>query len=426
MITPRSFPWFFSTIAISTLACVVLGFTPGSVAADEASGVEGLSLDAAVALAQAQNASVRAARVRLAAAQQARRGAAAPAANPALSIGGGPRFMGTGPEADVGVILEIPIDVGGTARRRVGATSAQLDAARAELRWAELHVGTLAEVLFAEAIAGDARVALGEDRVALLQEMERVARRRHELGEVSLLEPNFAALERVEAQATLLSTRRMRGVAYRELAALLALPESDSLTLTAGPVPRWPAGTPSTLDELMRGAEPRADLLAAQEAARGAHAGLRVAQAMGAPSLAASAGWRREGVDANLVELGVRFELPFQRNQLGVASAEGAVGLSEIRVDVAGLAVPRELAAALEGWDAASERYRLTTGETLPLAQQNLALVLRAYEAGKEALLAVLLIQRQALAARSSAIDAELGLHRSAAALERAVGQEIF
>jgi len=421
MTSVRGLPCPLSTIAISTLLVVALG--AGTVLADPATE-EGKSLRSVVELAMRANPEVRRARVEVEAAELARRGASAPTSNPAISVEGGPRFGADGPQADIGVSLEIPFDLGGTSRRRRVAGVADLDAARARLAGVELQVATRARVLFAEAVAADARLRLAEDAVALAEEMERVARRRHELGEVSILEPNFAGLERADAQGALLDARVERSQAYRALRALLALPVDAPLSLTPGPEPTESA--PLTLQGLLAQASEHPELAAADHASRTAAADLAVSRGDGAPGLSASAGWSREGDEANLVTGGLRIELPLQRNQLGVAEARRAAGVAEIDAEAAGLAVPRDLAAALDGWVAAAARFTLATTDALPLAEQNLELVLRAYEAGKEELLAVLLLQRQALAARGAAIDAELELHRAAAALERAVGQEVF
>ena len=415
----RRLALLLSTILLSTFSGVSLSAAQGSLAAP-------LSLDDAVERALDRNPDVLRARAEVEAAELARRGAGAPSANPALTVEGGPRIGTSGPQADVGVSLEIPFDLGATSRRRRAATSDDLDASRSRLAWTELTVATTTRELIAAALAADGRVALAEGAFALAVEMERVARRRHELGEVSILEPNFAGLERTDAQAALLSARLDRSRAYRSLGALLAIPEGDSLVLADVAVPAWPDSLPSALPHWTERVADRPDLAAARAAARAADADLAVARGNGAPGLSATAGWAREGDEANLVTGGLRFELPLQRNQLGVAGAQGDAAVAAIDLDTASLAVPRELASALDAWEAAAARYALATGDALPLAEQSLSLVLRAYGAGKEELLAVLLMQRQALTARRAAIDAELALHRAAAALERAVGLEVF
>lgn len=410
-----------STIAASTLLCV-----PAPRAAEaSAPQVGSLTLDAAVQSALEQNPDVRRARVAVDSAEAARRGAGAPRSNPAIALEGGPRFGPTGPQADVGVSIEVPLDLGSTGRRRRVAATAGLDAARARLAATELEVATSVRIAFARAIAADGRVQLAADAVVIAEEMERVARRRHELGEVSVLEPNFAALERAAVQRDLLDARVELARAHRTLRALLALPVEAPLALATPPRPAWTEeGSPSTAWAELTDAHP--DLVAARDAARTAKANLSAARGAGAPGVSASAGWSREGDEANLVIGGLRFELPVQRNQLAVAQAQGAAGLAHIDAETTALGVPRDLAAALESWEAAEARYALAATDGLPLAEQNLGLVMRAYEAGKEELLGVLLLQRQALDARRAAIDAEFELHRAAAALERAVGKEVF
>ena len=407
-----------STIAISTLP----GVSPaGDLPAHQAA----LTLEAAVDLALDSNPDVRRARVAVQSAELALRGAGAPSANPAITVEGGPRFGAGGPEADVGVGIEVPFDLGATSRRRRTAASADLEAARARLAATEREVATSVRISFAEAVAAVGRVRVAADAVALDEEMERIARRRHELGEVSILEPNFAALERADAQRALLDARVERARAYRALRGLLALPAGTPIALPPPPPPVWPDGGPSE-SVLLEQAADHPELVAAREVARTAEADLEAARGAGAPGLSASGGWSREGDEANLVIGGLRFELPLQRNQLGVAEATGIAGTAGIDAEAAALAFPQDLAVALDAWEVAVARHALAATDALPLAEQNLDLVMRAYEAGKEELLAVLLLQRQALDARRAAIDAELELHRAAAALERAAGQEVF
>jgi|GEM_PF-5390241 len=424
MCTRRFFVKLLITILISTSWSVL----PAHAQGEEPTGSldEPLTLSSVTSLALAQNPAVRRARVEIEAADLARRGAGAPTANPALTFEGGPRFGPNGPQADVGISLEIPFDLGGTSRRLRASSSAALDAAQARLQWVELGVSTATRVLFAEAVAAGGRTVVAQEAVALAEELERVARRRHELGEVSILEPNFAGLERTQAQGGLLSARLDEARAYRALAGFLALPADATLTLVPPLPPSWKGELPPTVQHLAAQAARRPDLASATAQARAADANIEVARGRGAPGLSVAGGWAREGDEANLVTGAVRFELPVQRNQLAVAGARGAAGVATIDAEIASMTVSRELTAAVDGWETAVARYALATEQALPLAEENLRLVLRAYSAGKEELLAVLLMQRQALGARQSAITAQLDLHRAAAALERAIAQEVF
>lgn len=387
---------------------------------------DALSLDGAIELALTRNPAVRRARVAVEAAEQLRRGAGAPRANPAITVEGGPRFTVAGPQADIGVSIEVPFDLGATSRRRRSAASAGVEAARAQLEAAELAARTTVRIRFAELVAAAGRSALAEDAVALAEEMERVARRRHELGEVSILEPNFAGLERADAQGALFEARTDHARAQRSLRALLGLPGERPLVLAPSSLPVASESGFPAIAGLQEHAAQHPARVAADQESRAAKAALEAARGAGAPGLSASGGWSREGDEANLATGGVTFEIPVQRNQIGVAQASGSAQLAIIDAEASELAVGQDLAAALEVWQASLQRHSVATLDALPLAEQNLGLVLRAYEAGKEELLAVLLLQRQALDARRAAIDAELQLHRAAAALERAAGSEVF
>jgi len=342
-------------------------------------------------------------------------------------MGAGARLTPDGAAADVGVSVQIPLDLGGTARHRRDREAAGVAEARAQLRWAELRVTTATRIAFAEAVAAELRLGLAEEAVALGLEIEQAARRRYELGEVSILQPNSAALDRAAAEARRSTARGELAETVQGLQALLGLPAGDEPPLVRSEIPAWPTALTADDDALAeRALAGRGDLAAAQERERAAAAEVRAARAAGVPALSVGGGWEREGAEADIVGGGVVFEIPVQRNQIEVARAEGGSQRASLEASTTELQVGREVKATLASWRTAEERHRVTSGEALMLAEANLRLVVRAYEAGEEDLLAVLMMQRQALAARETAIDAELGVHRACAELEQALGELVF
>ena len=386
-----------------------------------------LTMADAVVRAREANPAVRAARIDVDAADDARRGAGAPVQNPEVSVGAGARLTPAGPQADVEVLLQVPLDVGGAARHRRARESAGLEAARARLVAAELEAAVAARLAFAEAKAAESRLALADEAVVLALGIEAAARRRQELGEVSILEPNSAGLDRSSAEARRATARGELHAAQQRLREVLGMPGGQPLVLVPEPPPAWPAGL-SIDGEALAGeaVARRSDLLAAREAEDAAAAGLRAARAEGAPGISVGGGWEREGDEADIVGGGVSFEIPLQRNQIGVARAGRTAGRAELETAVLAQQIERDVRAALAAWLAADERHRATSGEALGLAETNLRLVLRAYETGEEDLLVVQMMQRQALAARGAAIEAHLALQRASARLEWALGREVF
>jgi len=413
-----------TAIAFIPLFAALLSLAHG---AEPPPGSSTLTMADAVQLAREANPAVRAARIDVDAAEAARRGAGAPVQNPEVSLGAGARITEGGPQADVAVRFEVPLDVGGAARQRRSREAAGLEAARARLAATELEAAVAARLAFAEATAAESRLALADEAVSLAVGIEDAARRRHELGEVSILEPNSAGLDRSSAEAARATRRGELDVAQQRLREVLGMPGGQLLVLVAEPPAAWPGGLARDGEALARDAlARRTDLVAAREAEDAAAAGLRVARAEGAPGVSVGAGWEREGDEANIVGGGVSFEIPVQRNQIGVARAGRAADRAGLRTDVLAQQIERDVRAALAAWLAADERYRATSGEALALAETNLHLVLRAYETGEEDLLVVQMMQRQALAARRAAIEAELALRRASALLEGALGEEVL
>ena len=341
-----------------------------ALAAEPAADALTLTMADAVARARESNPAVRAARVDLEAAEAARRGAGAPVQNPEVSVGVGARLTPAGPQADVEVMLEVPLDLGGTARHRRSREAAGLEAARARLAAVELEAAVAARLAFAEAVAAESRLTLAGEAVALAAGIEDAARRRHELGEVSVLEPNSAGLERSSAEAARATARGGLDVAQQRLREVLGLPGRQPLVLVVEPPAAWPAGLSPDGDALaLQAMARRSDLLAAREAEAAAAAGLRAARAEGAPGISIGGGWEREGDEANIVGGGVSFEIPLQRNQVEVARAGGTARRAELDGDVLAQQIERDVRAALAAWLAADERHRATSGEALGLAE---------------------------------------------------------
>ncbi len=416
------------TTAISTCLATVLAVLPVR-AADpppQSPDRSSLSLESAIERALAAHPQVLRAEANARAARAAQAGAAAPTSNPTLGVEAGPRIGGTGIEADVGVGLEVPLDLGGTPRHLRRSADAAVRAVDAERRLARLQVVVGVRRAYAEAVAAGRRVELTQQALGVAQQTERVAGRRHELGEVGILEPNSASLQRIAAALALVDAGNAHAGAVAELRTWLAWDSSVPLTLETE-VGRPESDREFDTSKLVASAmNARPEVVAAEARSLEAEATLRAARGAGAPGLSLVANWAREGNEANVVTGGFTLELPVQRNQLAVAQAGGGAANAAIDAEALRADVSRQVARTLTRWQLAVERYELAVEAATPLAHENLRLLQRAYETGKEDLLAVLLMQTQALTAQATAIDATVELHRAAAALELAAGEELF
>ncbi len=383
-------------------------------------------MQAAIDRALVANPAVLRADADLDASRRASAGAGAPTANPSLGFEAGPRIGGGSIGLDVGVGLEVPLDLGGTpAHLRRGAQAA-LRATDADGRLARLQVVVGVRRAYAEAKAADQRLGLARESLAVAGETERVARRRHELGEVGVLEPNSAALQRLDIELAVLDAENQHAVAFAELRRWLAWDAFTPLVLSDDLVAPTLSDTLDSEALVAVALETRPELAAADARRAAAGATLRATRAAGAPGVSLLANWAREGDEANIVTGGLTFELPVQRNQLAVAEATGAAANASIDADALRVEIALQVDQATTRWSRAVVRHRLSADEALPLATESLRLLQRAYESGKEDLIAVLLMQTQALQARATAIDAIVELHRAAAALELAAGEELF
>ena len=385
-----------------------------------------LTLQEAIDRALAANPSMLRADANRDAARRSRAGAGAPTSNPSFGFEAGPRIGGGTIGLDVGVGLQVPLDVGGTPLHLRRSAEAAVQATDAEARLARLQVVVGVRRAYAEAKAADQRLNLARESLEVAGETERVARRRHELGEVALLEPNSAELQRLDIELAVLDADSRQVAAFIELRRWLAWDALTPLVLADELASPTLTGGRDREALITAALEARPEVDAADARRKQAEANLRANRGAGAPGVSLTANWTREGAEANVVTGGLTFELPVQRNQLAVAQATGAASRAAIEADAIRLTVSREAAQAAARWSRATARHEFAVDRALPLAAENLRLLQRAYESGKEDLIAVLLMQNQALQARAKAIDAMVELHRAAAALELATGEELF
>jgi cobalt-zinc-cadmium efflux system outer membrane protein len=335
--------------------------------------------------------------------------------NPRLEAALGPR-IGPTTTVDVDVGVEIPFERGGKRDRRVAVARAGILREKHAVEDARRQAIALAVGAYYRVLQGDERLRLAEERKALAEELFRVARERHQDGDVPLFDVNLARAELSRAESSIASEGGRVARARAVLAASLGLPSGGDLRVEGDLKDRSffdtiPSGTP--LDK-------RPDLLVTLAEVDASRAGIALAEAQAKPDIAFRVGYRHEEGD-DIVQAGVSIPLPFFNPGKGlIQEAMARSDRARIDAEARKAAVSSEIEGARRGYAAAAESVRLLEKDGLPRQRENEVLARESYRAGKINLATLLLVRRDALETRREYLErlleaAEAGVELAAA-----------
>ncbi len=373
-----------------------------------------LTLDRALVLARERAPAVLAARLQIEEARGHLSGARAwLAENPTLSGGLG-RRLGVGPARPLEAQVELsqPVELGGRRAARIEAADAGVAAAAAgsegTLRETEAQV---ARAFFRALFAAErARLAAATQETAA--HSARALERRHQVGDVPILEVNLARTALARASAEVRGARALELAALGDLEVLLGLEPGASVAVSG----RLEDQRRYDLPRLLERSGQRSDTRALLAEARAARAQASLARAERWPRLGLGGSFEREdGEDLVLGTLSL--ELPvFQRGQGLRAAAEARARRLAGQAEATRRAAEAAVRVAFE-----VHQQRLAAAralqEVLPLVADNEALASRSLEAGQLSLADWLVVRREALETRREylerlleAADAGVGL----------------
>jgi cobalt-zinc-cadmium efflux system outer membrane protein len=394
--------------------CVVVLCTALAGGLREDASAEGLTLEEAMARARERSVEVLAARRRLAEAEARMLARPSLRDNPALEGAYGAR---DGAPADFELALSQTFELGGRGGARRDADRAALERERAEA--ARVVRGVLREVrvAFLRGLHAAERVSLAASVEADAVELDRIARRRHEAGDIAALDVNVASSALARARAELKAAEAGRVAADRDLRVLLDTPPGTTLVLSGDLRQERSYDAAALLSDVAERPELRS--LAAQVGE--AEAEVRLGKGLEWPEVTPAVRYERDE-GKRVLWAGLTVSLPlFDRGQqlraVGRARAEG------IRVE----AEARSRAAANEVHGAlALHELRLAAVRELAANAQTLAdseaLARRSYEVGQIGLGELLLLRRETADARREWLDSLLGLAEVRAELDSLSG----
>lgn len=301
------------------------------------------------------------------------------------------------------VSLTQEIEWAGQQGARTAAADLGVERAAATVRdVARLVVGE-ASIAYYRAVAGQARLRLAEQALALSERLITAVRTQVREGEISVLEANLAEIEAGRARGRILATRREVTAAELELKASLGLEPRMPVRVTGDSTPM--AALPVSVDSLVRLAMlRRPDVAAAGAAARQGQALVALARREALPNMRVGGvaerdtpgGERRMGV---AVGIGLPL-LNRHRGLIGRRQAEAAQ--LQLQARAVDLGVRTDVLNAVRAYEAATAEVAVYEASVLEPARQTVALLEAAYRAGKYSLPTLLLLRNQLLDAELS------------------------
>jgi cobalt-zinc-cadmium efflux system outer membrane protein len=379
-----------------------------------ARGADGLTLEAALSLARAGSPDVLAARRRVAEAAARLRARPGLRENPALEGAWGARDAGP---SDFEVGLSQTFELGGRGGSRRDVDRAALAREEAEFARAERAVLREVRVAFRRGLLAAERLRLAAAVEVDAAEMERIARRRHEQGDVAALDLNVAASARSRARAELKAAEAASVSALTDLRLLLGLAGGEPLSL-AGPL--WEEA-PYDPASLLAAAAGRPEVQALQAQRHEAEAEARLGRGLAWPDVTPAVRYERDEGD-HVLWAGVTVTLPlFDRGQqLGaVARARRDGLLLETEARTRALQGQVQGALALHELRLAAVAELAANAATLADSE---ALARRSYEVGQIGLGELLLVRRETAEARRLWLDSLLELAQARAELDAMSG----
>ncbi|QKR99842.1 TolC family outer membrane protein [Sphingomonas sp. CL5.1] len=269
--------------------------------------------------------------------------------------------------------IEQPLYTGGRVSAGIAQARAGSKAARAGETMTRSQIVVATVQAYGEVLTTHRMVALYEQMVAQMEEIQRQARLRFKAGESPNTDVAQAAARLAEAQAALEGARSFAVSAQARFANLTGLTPQD-----LQPIPASPA-LPATLDEALDSARANNPALAQAEAALdAARAGARGARAERLPTIGAFA----EGAtvrdqffpdyrsDAATFGVRARWQL-FSGGRVSarITESDSAVKAADARVRVARAAVDEQTISAFQGVRSASLVETAATQQALAAAQ---------------------------------------------------------
>ena len=374
-----------------------------------------LTLEKVLARARTQAPSIASARARIEEARARVRGASLLRDNPVLDGAIGRRDDDLPANLEAG--LSQTFELGGRRGARVAAAKAALAREIALSEDTARRVVREVAATFFGAVDATERVRLARLTEANAAEIARIAQRRHDQGDIPVLEVNVAQSAVARARADAYAADASRASAIGELRVLLGLDPGTTVTVDG----RLNERADVPLEALMAAAADRADVRALTAELAEAEADVRLGKSLAWPDVSPGVRYERDD-GTRILWGGLSVTLPFfnrgqEQRAVGTARAE------RLRGEIAALrrGVRNEVAAA---WEAYGLRVKAADAleATVTALDDNDVLARRSYEEGQIGLAELLLVRRETVEARAALLQRQVEAGQARAELEAKAG----
>jgi cobalt-zinc-cadmium efflux system outer membrane protein len=339
--------------------------------------------------------------------------------NPAL--GGNEKRDIWGGRVGIGQVVEI------RGQRALRTRLAEFETVRAdwEVRDTEREVVAATMRAFSDLLLAQERVALTRELMDLITQLKTAAEDLGRAGAVPELDALRAEVERRRAANRLILEEVSAAAAARSFAMIIGAPANVSLRVVGLLLFDPLKGKPEELAAAARSVRP--DLKAAEAALESAAAALRLVRSESLlPSVTVSATYAR-GADWDAYYergmVGLSVPLPLVNRREGdIAAAEAAVRKAEAQRSRTLAAIEKEVATALEQYEATRRVVREYAERIVTAQEENLRLIQEGYRLGEFRLTEVLLTQRDLFETKASYLEAIAAYNRSLAEIYGSTG----
>ncbi|MEQ1835826.1 MAG: TolC family protein [Candidatus Nitrotoga sp.] len=318
------------------------------------------------------------------------------------------------------VYVNQPLELGGKRPARIAAAERRHDVASAELHTMRAEIRAAVMVAFFDVLVAQERFLLTQGLVELSQRATTAASKRVTAGKVSPVEETKARVAEASVRVELSQAATSLKMARKRLTAIWgnATPRFERAEGQVETLPALPA-----LKDLTARLANSPGLARAQLEVNRRQALVEVERSLRVPDVTLSLGGRRN-VGLNQALLGVSLPIPiFNRNQGNILEALRRTDKARDELSGTEIRLNNEIAQALERLNVARQEIEVLQQEILPGAQSAYDAATKGYIMGKFSFLEVLDAQRTLFQAKSQYLRALAEAHRSAAEIERVLGE---
>ena len=320
------------------------------------------------------------------------------------------------------VYVNQPLELGDKRPARIAAAERRHDVASAELHAMRAEIRAAVMVAFFDVLVAQERFLLTQGLVELSQRATTAASKRVTAGKVSPVEETKARVAEASVRVELSQAATSLKMARKRLTAIWgnATPRFERAEGQVETLPALPA-----LKDLTARLANSPGLARAQLEVNRRQALVEVERSLRVPDVTLSLGGRRNAeIGLNQALLGVSLPIPiFNRNQGNILEALRRTDKARDELSGTEIRLNNEIAQALERLNIARQEIEILQQEILPGAQSAYDAATKGYIMGKFSFLEVLDAQRTLFQSKSQYLRALAEAHRSAAEIERVLGE---